>query len=545
MRDTSQHQKILAVAWCCLSVVLVASLFLFLDAKDRAIAWRTLSLGGLVSLVAIPLAVTLAWTANGRGLTAAMTRGFLIVGVLTPVFAHVTAWDAAFGKLGWLTHSFGQVLTPIVARWPAAIWIQAMILTPQIAIVFLIAIRSGSRQWEDALRLETSRFGAAIRIGVWRFLPVVTAAVLWVMISCAREIGVTDIYQIGTLAEQVYLGYSLGQLNAIGAAWTPQQIFDAQHLGTAITMLLVGWLAGSGIWLFFSSVQRQQQTDLSQSHRPAQVQRNHQNWIGKRIVSILMLLLVVVVPVANLIGRVGFSVVRVDGEPVATWQLSAAVDALMNIVTNFQAEFCWSLLIASVAATLISMVALPAVWFCRRSNLGLFFMAVLFGGLAACPGPSIGLTIGKLFSLLPIRFVEYLYDRTIAAPVIANTVFCFPLALLLFFFLTHQVSQDQLAHAEVDGISPWRQFVSFGIVANWRTNLGCWFLVVAIGFGELSATQMVLPPGMDTVARRALGMLHAGVNESAAALTLVTLGAVLVFALLVKVSLSRRLKQTI
>jgi ABC-type spermidine/putrescine transport system permease subunit II len=53
---------------------------------------------------------------------------------------------------------------------------------------------------------------------------------------------------------------------------------------------------------------------------------------------------------------------------------------------------------------------------------------------------------------------------------------------------------------------------------------------------------MVLPPGMDTVPRRALGMLHAGVDEMTAALTLVTIGFVILFAIATAISMPRKSK---
>jgi iron(III) transport system permease protein len=539
MQQSGKYPKTLTWIWAAISIGLLVTLCLFLEPKDRAIAWRTLTLGSLVSLVTLPMAALLAWTASGRGVLAGLTKGFCLVGVLTPVFAHVSAWDAAFGKLGWLTNSFGQVLTPIVSRWPAAVWIHAMALTPQIAIVFYVAIKSGGRSWEDALRLEASKTSAALLIGVWRFLPVALASALWVIISCSREIGVTDIYQIGTLAEQVYLGYSLGQLNAIGAAWTPEQIFDAQHLGLGISLVIVAWLAGSGVWLFLQAAQKYSSNEQSQTDRPTQ--GAVASWRRKAI-SILLLLVVVVAPISNLIGRVGFSVTTVDGEPVATWKLSAAVESIGSVLQNFQTEFIWSILIATASATVVAVLALPAVWFCRRSRMGLLFLAALFGVLAAWPGPSIGLTVGKLFNAFDISFVQYLYDRTIVAPVIANAIFCFPLGVTLYFFLAAQVSEDQQRQAETEGASRWQQFISFGVLGNWRSNLGCWVLTVAICFGELSATQMVLPPGMDTVPRRALGMLHAGVDEMTAALTLVTIGFVILFAIATAISMPRKSK---
>ena len=203
------NQKLVFAVWSLVSVALLAVLVLFLSPEDRNIAWRTVTLGAMTSLIAIPIGILLAWVANGRGFIAAMVRMFCVVGVLLPVFAHVTAWDAAFGKLGLLTNTFGDVLKPIVSRWPAAVWIHSMVAAPQVAVLFLVAMRSGSEAWEDAIRLEVGSAAANIRILLWRFLPVAVAAALWTIICCAREIAVTDIYQIGTLSEQVYLGLSL------------------------------------------------------------------------------------------------------------------------------------------------------------------------------------------------------------------------------------------------------------------------------------------------------------------------------------------------
>ena len=143
--------------------------------------------------------------------------------------------------------------------------------------------------------------------------------------------------------------------------------------------------------------------------------------------------------------------------------------------------------------------------------------------------------VGWLFNQFDIATIHYLYDRTILAPVIANVLFCLPIAIPIFWFLATGVSLDQQEQALLEGASATRQMVYFGFLGPWRANLGAWFLIAALSFGELSATQMVLPPGIDTVPRLALGMLHAGVNESTAALTLVTLVPVLLLSLLAQI----------
>ena len=537
MKLVSNQQQIFLI-WCLVSIGLVLVLMNFLEPNDRAIAWRTVALGAMTSLIAIPIGVSLAWVANGRGFIAALLRTFCIVGVLLPVFAQVSAWDAAFGKLGLLTNTFGDVLKPLVSRWPAAVWVHSMVAAPQVAVLFLVAMRSGSEAWEDALRLEASSTAANLRILLWRFLPVAIAAALWTMISCAREIAVTDIYQIGTLSEQVYLGYSLGQLNAIGTAWTADQLAAAQNLGVGITLLIVAWLAASAMFAFFSMARS---VERSESRRPAR-----QVSSGKlaNIVGVILLLIVVAVPLANLIGRVGFCVTRVDGDPVATWKAVSALEAITGVFQNFRDEFTWSFLISIVASTIVCVIAMPLAWSARKSLSGKVILGLVFGILAAAPGPSIGLTVAKLFNSIDIKLVQYLYDRTIAAPVIANVLFCLPLAIPIFYFLATQISEDQQQHATLDGVSSWSQFVHFAFLGQLRVNLGAWFLIAAFSFAELSATQMVLPPGMDTVPRLALGMLHAGVNESTAALTLVTLLPVILFGVLAQICFAgnRRLR---
>ena len=55
--------------------------------------------------------------------------------------------------------------------------------------------------------------------------------------------------------------------------------------------------------------------------------------------------------------------------------------------------------------------------------------------------------------------------------------------------------------------------------------IGCWLLACVLCFGELSASQMVRPAGMDTVARKMLGDLHAGVNELTAGISIVVAAA--------------------
>jgi iron(III) transport system permease protein len=47
-----------------------------------------------------------------------------------------------------------------------------------------------------------------------------------------------------------------------------------------------------------------------------------------------------------------------------------------------------------------------------------------------------------------------------------------------------------------------------------------WLLSTLVAFGELSATILVLPPGMPTLPVRIFGLLHYGVEDQVAAICL-------------------------
>ncbi len=509
--------------WCLITAVVLAAATQ-LQSSDFNIVVRTVALGAAAALIAVPLGAFLAWTASKRGVVPMLARMFCLFGILLPVFAQVSSWDAAFGKLGWITSASGETLKPIIGRWQAAIWIHAMIATPQIALLFLAAIRSGRLAWQDALELESPPLLAAMRSGWWRFSPFVFAAILWTIVSAAREIGVTDIYQIGTLAEQVYLGYSLGQLGSIGTVWTADQIAQAERLGVAVSLLIVAWMAGTATVAFLHAAASRQPRFATANRQSEKVTA------GQSACCCIVLLLLVAVPVANLLVKVGFTVVQENGQPTATWSLDGARFAIQKIVTNFQSEFRWTALIAIGSTLLITAIAIPLTWAANRSRGAGICLAVAFGILVAIPGPSIGIGIGRTFTNLNFSWTNYLYDRTIFAPVIANTLYCLPLALLFHYFLASQASTSERELARIDGIKGIGAIWLLNLRPRWKSHLICTLLVLAISFGELSATQMVLPPGIDTVSRLALGLLHSGVSETVAALTLVSLVPILAVA---------------
>ena len=68
---------------------------------------------------------------------------------------------------------------------------------------------------------------------------------------------------------------------------------------------------------------------------------------------------------------------------------------------------------------------------------------------------------------------------------------------------------------------------------RWPALVAAWLEAVAIAAGDLAWSYLVLPPGLDMLQRRIFGLVHSGVEEQVASLSLVMIAASAVLALLV------------
>ena len=497
-----------------LSALLLVVLFGVLPTPDRWILLRTLLLGLGSSLVALPLGVLLWSICRHRG----QLPGALLVAsvglVLLPMVIHVSSWDAAFGKLGWLSAMQGQVLQPLVSNWFAAIWIHGIAAAPQVAMLLLIASRITSTSFEEHALLDTNRWQVFFRITLPRLKPLLAVSVVWIMLSCAREIAVTDLYQIGTLAEQIYLGYSLDRGSIIGN-WSSEQLLSASSIKSWMTLVTVAAFsllaATFCLWLTTSDLETAEKKPTS--GRPLTA--------GGKIAAGLLLLLVIGVPLLNVMVRASFHVIPIDGQPTQAYSLNQLFDSVSRAWIDYRDEFLWSVAIASTSATVILTSAFQVSVLAWSWNPMRWGLAILLSISLSLPGPVIGSGLARLFANTNVTWINWLTDYTIFGPVVASSIFHWPIGGLIVWFLLQRTPATQLENASLDGAT-WRQRIwQFGLVANRGSLLGAWILLWACCFGELSASQMVRPAGIDTVPRKMLGDLHAGVNELTAGITII------------------------
>ena len=345
-------------------------------------------------------------------------------------------------------------------------------------------------------------------------------SVVWIVVSCAREIGVTDLYQIGTLAEQIYLGFSLG-INSIAGTWTSEQLAEANSISNRLTFSLLIWMAATGLVFFFTLTGLEFESRAVRP-RPSQPAGESSRGLLRFLVAAGLLAVVGLVPICNVIVRACFFVRPVDGVPTQGYSLSQLFKSIKRAAIDYQNEFVWSALIALVSSCLIIVIAILIASAARRSRVAQILFALTLAFSCAIPGPYIGTTLAGLFSKIDNETIQWFYNYTIAAPVIANFVFCWPIGSVVVWFVFRKIPQDALDSASVDGAGSIRRTIQFGILGNWLAIAGSFLLTFAFCFGELSASQIVRPAGIDTVPRKMLGDLHAGVNELTAGITIVT-----------------------
>jgi iron(III) transport system permease protein len=138
-----------------------------------------------------------------------------------------------------------------------------------------------------------------------------------------------------------------------------------------------------------------------------------------------------------------------------------------------------------------------------------------------------------------------LYDDTLFAPWLALTVRSFPLVYLIVWFGLQSIPRQTIECASLDGAGFFGSF--FHVVLPQLTpSLICAGLVaMAISVGDLSASVLVIPPGVTTVASRIFNLVHYGAEDELAGLCLTSITLMLMLALLSRLALARMLRTTL
>jgi len=99
---------------------------------------------------------------------------------------------------------------------------------------------------------------------------------------------------------------------------------------------------------------------------------------------------------------------------------------------------------------------------------------------------------------------------------------------MIVFMLTRYPDRRRLSEmAAIDGAGPWRTWWFVHAPRVWPVLLGGFLLVVALSLTELSATMVLLPPGLPNFAQRLLNQMHYARDQQVIASCLILIAALM------------------
>jgi iron(III) transport system permease protein len=228
----------------------------------------------------------------------------------------------------------------------------------------------------------------------------------------------------------------------------------------------------------------------------------------------------VVVPVASLIFKAGVTVNQVGEDRIRSWSAGRCLAIVANVPLTFRDEFFWTAVCSIAAASLALVAAVLAAWPARRGGWAAIPAIVLAAVGLALPGPLVGIGLIAIFNHDWPPLI-YLYDRTPAAPILAQCIRALPLTILICWHSMATLNADMLSAARLAGAGSLQILARIVLPQRWPAFFAAWLAALAIAAGDLAWSQLVLPPGMDNVQRRVFGLVHSGVEEQVAGICLV------------------------
>ncbi len=475
-----------------------------MDARTWTLAANTLLLSGAVCALSVPLGSLLACLLVRTDLPG-RRAGLVALGLMLflPLYLHAAAWQAGFGALGWYTLAARSQAW--LDGWTGAVWVHGLAAVPWVVLIVGAGLYRVEPELEEQALLDGSQRQVFCRVTLRSAAPAIGVAAVWVAILTASEMAVTDLFVVRTYAEEVYTGFALG----------PE--LDEGPLAVLPGMVLCGLMVAGAVWLCARVLPRQRPLSL---RRPHVFTLRRWRWIAVPVVAGVLLLLIAV-PLGNLAYKAGITVTQTEAGRVRQWSPVKLVAMVGTAPWRFRTEFGWSLMIAGLAATAATAVATllawfsqPGAWLGSGSNWGRSLArAALLLVAAAClavPGPVVGVGLIALLNRPGLPPVLWLYDHSVLAPWLALSIRSLPLAVLVMWHALRTVPREMLEAAAVDGVGTLRR-LAWVALPNRLAAVGlAWVVALAVATGDLAASVLVLPPGVDTLSRRIFGLLHSG-----------------------------------
>lgn len=429
-----------------------------------------------------------------------------------PLYVFAGGWSAGFGLQGWMRWSGGKLFgSELFAGWLfgtplevgagsllAVSAIHALAAIPWVCLIVSLGLVWAHRSQEEMAVLEGGtwhwlRFHVLTKLRIW-----LAASCLWCVIPVLTEMVVTNLYQVPTVAEQVYLDASRGSVSV----WT----YVAATTLCLLPIIVCGEYVRRRIPAWSDVI-------YSLAHH-----RGRERPLGRWriIVSLgtwLIVALLVGWPMINLLIKAGWQP-RSDaqGQTHYGWSSTRLLTTGQEALTQYVPELSWSALLAICSTTLaLSTAATLSLWLTSNGTRTVVSVIALL--MIAVPGPLVGMMIIALLNRSSPAWLGILYDTTLAAPTLAQQFRLFPLAWLLSQSIHRSISDRVWQQATLEGLSRAQFVIRVLWPQTWKLWITSALILAVVSIGELSCSILVLPPGVTTLSMRLFEMLHFGMRH--------------------------------
>ncbi len=489
----------MAALWAALALLAVLPLAF---AEDRAwgLLANTTQFAAATCAISLPLGVMLALLLVRSDLPGRLVLSLLLTAMLlVPLYVQCGAWQAVLGQQGWWRGSDASATPLMTQGWAAAVWIQALASVPWVALIVGGGLYFVPRELEEEALLDGDAAQVFRRVTLPYTFSLVCVAALLVAVSAAGDITVTDQFQVRTFAEEVYTAAAGGEPSS------PLRVLPG--------LTLVSWLVVAALLIV---VRLAPGEGLSRVRPPLMFRLRRWRW-PLAVLTLAVLFVLIGVPLASLAWKSGLLVTHGESGITRGWSLEKCVRLTAQSPVRYHRELSWSIVIGTLAATVAVVAALPLAWLARRRGFWQWPLAISAAAALAVPGPLLGLAA---IWLLDRPATGWLYDRTVASPALVQSVRVWPLVALLLTYAMRSIPRDETQSAALEGAGSMTTLGRIGVAQRRPAIAVAWLAALALAIGELPATHLTTPPGMESLASHIFMLLHAGVEDQVASICL-------------------------
>jgi iron(III) transport system permease protein len=481
-----------------------------------------LLVGGAI-LLAVPAGTFLAVLLFRSTLPGRLGLALIVLLLFVPLPILVSSWQGLLGSGGLLPLSFWAtgVDRPWATGWGPAVWVHALAALPWVTCIVGLGLAWVEPELEQEASLLLPPWRVIWRVTLPRCRASIFAAMLFVGLQTAGEIGVTDMMLVATLAEEIYTQLTLGE----------------PTLGRTLVLALPGLAILIGVLSAAGARLERSLPPLPVLLRPSGAAIVKARWPSVFLVTLMLVMLIV--PFAGLVWRLGEA-----GLPRA-WSLIHAERQLAAETRLLGVPFLKTLATALVSGVLVTGLALVACWLARESRPLRLFLLVLLTTAWVMPAPFVGIGLKEvILRLVPDAqtlqelpdgsgrqlleaWARLLYDGPSPIPVIwAHVIRFLPPATLFLWPVVRLIPRGLFESARLDGAGPVRELLLVVFPETRRAAGVVALAITALALGEIGAAGRVETPRWEVFARLLFDRMHYGVDASVAALSLLMLAAV-------------------